>query len=66
MSKRLYALISTLVSCAFSAGAALVVYFQPPYFAAIASAFVIAETAINDILLLFVTDDVAAAKTRKK
>lgn len=62
MSKKLYGLISTLVSCAFGAGVALVSYFEPPYFAAIASALIIAQTAINDIMLLFVTDEAAKKK----
>lgn len=56
MSKKLYALISTLVTCAGTAAGAIVGYFQPENFAAYVGAIAIAVPAINDILLLFVTD----------
>ena len=56
MSKRLYALISTLVQCAGTAACALVTYFQPENFVAIDGAILIAVPAINDILLKFVDD----------
>ncbi len=56
MSKKLYGLISTLVTSAGSAAGALVGFFQPPYFAAWIGAIAIAVPAINDILLLFVND----------
>lgn len=56
MSKALYGLISTLVSCAGGAAIALVGYFQPANFAAIEGAILIAVPAINDILLKFVDD----------
>ncbi len=56
MSKRLYGLISTLVTCAGTAASAIVGYFQPEYAVPIAGAIVIAVPAINDILLLFVKE----------
>lgn len=56
MSKKLYALISTLVACAGTAGSAFVGFFQPPMYGAIVGAIAIAVPAINDILLLFVND----------
>ena len=56
MSKKLYGLISTLVTCAGSASIALVGYFQPAMYGAIIGAIGIAVPAINDILLLFVND----------
>lgn len=56
MSKKLYGLISTLVTCAGTATSALVGYFQPEYFAPIVGSIAIAVPAINDILLLFVKD----------
>ena len=56
MSKKLYGLISTLVTCAGTAAAAFVGYFQPGNWVAIDGAIAIAVPAINDILLLFVTD----------
>lgn len=56
MSKKLFGLISTLVTCAGTAASAVVGYFQPEYAVAIAGAIVIAVPAINDILLLFVKE----------
>lgn len=56
MSKKLYGLISTLVTCAGTAAVALVTFFQPENFAAIIGAIGIAVPAINDILLLFVKE----------
>ena len=56
MSKKLYGLISNLVDAAAIAAIALVAFFQPPMFAAIVAAIGIEKIAINDILLLFVTD----------
>jgi hypothetical protein len=56
MSKKLYGLISTLVTCAGTAAGAVVGYFQPENWGAIVSAIAIAVPAINDILLLFVKD----------
>ena len=56
MSKKLYALISNLVDAAAIAGVALVAFFQPANYGAIIAAIGIAKVAINDILLLFVTD----------
>ena len=56
MSKKLYGLISTLVSCAGTASVALVSFFQPENFGAIIGAIGIAVPAINDILLLFVKE----------
>ena len=54
MSKKLYALISSLVTCAGTAGSALVAFFQPTNFGAIIAAIGIGVTAVNDTLLLFV------------
>ena len=59
MSKKLYGLISTLVTCAGTAAGAFVGYFQPANFGAIVGAIAIAVPAVNDILLLFVTDEEA-------
>ena len=56
MSKKLYGLISTLVTCAGTAGAAIVGFFQPENWVAIDGAIAIAVPAINDILLLFVKE----------
>ena len=56
MSKRLYGLISTLVTCAGTAASALVGYFQPENYIPIVGAIAIAVPAINDILLGFVDD----------
>lgn len=57
MSKKLYGLISTLVTCAGTAASAIVGFFQPANFGAIIGAIAIAVPAINDILLLFVKED---------
>lgn len=56
MSKKLFALITNLIDAAAIAGCALLVYFQPPMFAAWVAAIGIAKVAANDILLLFVKD----------
>ena len=56
MSKRLYGLISTLVTAAGMAANALIVYFQPANYGAWLGAITIAVPAINDILLGFVDD----------
>lgn len=56
MSKKLFGLISTLVTCAGTVASAVVGYFLPEYAVAIAGAIVIAVPAINDILLLFVKE----------
>ena len=56
MSKKLYGLISTLVTCAGTASSAIVGYFQPENYIAIVGAIAIAVPAINDILLLFVKE----------
>lgn len=56
MSKKLYGLISTLVTCAGTAASAIVGFFQPANFGAIIGAIAIAVPAINDILLLFVKE----------
>lgn len=57
MSKKLFGLISTLVTCAGTAAGAIVGYFQPPMYGAIVGAIAIAVPAINDILLLFVKEE---------
>ena len=57
MSKRLYALISSLVTTAGMAADALIVYFQPANYGAWLGAITIAVPAINDILLLFVKSE---------
>ncbi len=56
MAKKVYGLISTLVTCAGTAASALVGFFQPQYFAQIVGSIAIAVPAINDILLLFVKE----------
>ena len=62
MSKKLYGLISTIVTCAGTAASAFVGFFQPNYYGAIIGAIAIAVPAINDILLLFVNDNKEAKK----
>ena len=57
MSKKLYGLISTLVTCAGTAAGSLLGYFQPANFAPIVGAIAIAVPAINDILRLFVKEE---------
>lgn len=57
MSKRLYGLISTIVTSAGTVGSAVVGYFQPANYGAIIGAIMIAVPAVNDILLLFVKED---------
>ena len=57
MSKKLYALISNLVTAAGMAGDALVMFFRPPMYGAWLGAITIAVPAINDILLLFVKEE---------
>lgn len=56
MSKKLYALISSLVDAGAITAIALVTFFAPPMFGAIVSAIGIAKIAITDILLLFVKE----------
>jgi hypothetical protein len=56
MSKKLYALISTLVTVACQTASAFVAYFQPAMFGAIIGAIEIGNVAVNDILLLFVKE----------
>lgn len=53
MSKKVYALVSTLVTVAGTTAEALVAYFQPHLYGAIIAAIGIGVVAINDILLLF-------------
>lgn len=57
MNKKLYGLISTLVTCAGTVASAFVGYFQPSNYGAVIGAIAIAVPAINDILLLFVTEE---------
>lgn len=57
MSKKLYGLISTLVTCAGTASSAIVAFFQPAMFGVIISAIAIGTAAVNDILLLFVKSE---------
>mgnify|MGYP006872988509 CR=1 FL=1 len=57
MSKKLYGLISTLVTCCGTAAGAIVGYFQPSNWGAIVGAIAIAVPAINDILLLFTKEE---------
>lgn len=56
MSKKLYGLVSTLVTCAGTAASAVISYIQPENFGAYVGAVCIAVPAINDILLLFVDE----------
>ena len=57
MTKRLYGLISTLVTTAGATATAFVAYFQPAMYGAIISAIAIGTAAVNDILLLFVKSE---------
>lgn len=54
MSKKLYTLLSTLVSCAATAASAIVAYAQPNMTVAIIAAIGIGSTAINEIMVQFV------------
>ena len=56
MSKKLYGLITTLVTCAGTAASAFVGFFQPDNYGAWIGTITIAVPAINDILLLFVKE----------
>lgn len=56
MSKKLYGLISTLLTCAGTAASATIAYLQPEAFGAIIAAIGIGVSACNDILLLFVKE----------
>lgn len=56
MSKKLYGLISTLLSRAGTAAGAMVAYYQPEAFGAIIAAIGIGVSAGNDIPLLFVKE----------
>ena len=56
MSKKVYGLISTLVTCAGTAASAIVGFFKPENYMAYVGAIAIAVPAINDILLLFVKE----------
>lgn len=56
MSKKLYGLISSLVTAAGMIADAFIVYCQPANYGAWLGAITIAVPAINDILLLFVKE----------
>lgn len=57
MNKKLYGLISTLVTTAGTAASAVVAFCQPAMYGAIISAIAIGTAAVNDILLLFVKSE---------
>lgn len=57
MTKKLYSLITTIVTCSGTVASAVIGYFQPANYVAIIGAVAIAVPAVNDILLLFVTED---------
>lgn len=54
MTKKLYGLISTLVTCAGTASSAIVGYLQPANYGAWVAAIMLVAGTINDVLLLFV------------
>lgn len=54
MSKKLYGLISTIITAVGTIAGAIVGFFQPPMYGAIIAAIGIGVPAVNDILLLFV------------
>lgn len=54
MTKKLYGLISTLVTCAGTAASAIVGYLQPAMYGAWVAAIMLVAGTINDVLLLFV------------
>lgn len=56
MNRKLYGLISTVVTCAGTVAGAFVGYLQPENYGAWIGAVAIAVPAINDILLLFVEE----------
>lgn len=57
MSKKVYALVSSLVTCSGTAASAVIAFFQPSFYGAIIAAIGIGVTAINDICLLFVKEE---------
>lgn len=60
MSKKLYTLVSTIVSAAGTVATAIIAYVQPEYAPAIVAAIGIGVTAINEIAVQFVDDKTAA------
>lgn len=59
MSKKLYTLVSTIVSAAGTVATAIIAYVQPEYTPAIVAAIGIGVTAINEIAVQFVDDKTA-------
>lgn len=60
MSKKLYTLVSTIVSAAGTVATAIIAYVQPGYTPAIVAAIGLGVTAINEIAVQFVDDKTAA------
>lgn len=56
MTKKLYVLISTLVTAAGTVASALVAFYQPTWYGAIITSIGIGVAAINDILVQFVKE----------
>lgn len=65
MSKKMYRIISGIVAAIATLATAIVTAINPPMAPAIVSAIGIAAGAVNEILSLFVVDDVAAVERKK-
>ena len=65
MSKKMYRIISGIVAAVATLATAIVTAINPPMAPAIVSAIGILAGAINEILSLFVVDDVAVVKRKK-
>lgn len=65
MSKKMYRIISGIVAAIATLATAIVTAINPPMAPAIVSAIGILAGAVNEILSLFVVDDVAADEKEK-
>lgn len=65
MSKKMYRIISGIVAAIATLATAIVTAINPPMAPAVVSAIGILAGAVNEILSLFVVDDVAADKREK-
>lgn len=65
MSKKMYRIVSGIVAAIATLATAVVAAINPPMAPAIVSAVGIAAGAVNEILSLFVVDDVAADGKKK-
>lgn len=65
MSKKMYRIISGVVAAITTLATAIVTAINPPMAPAVVSAIGILAGAVNEILSLFVVDDVAPDKKEK-